>query len=401
MKLRLIRIRRRIPFVITVGLLICSFQARAEALDKSRDNFFGTYTSQVEVCSGPKDKKGTKCEGIMDNIIRIAPEKNGAVSATFDLILPEGDSCIYAGEGDWDHDTLVLAENKCNEKNPCTVRLHFWGAKIITDTKGDCSCFCGARELLGSGNFTKKTDGALTESAPKKLPPSKNEKAAIKERLVKEQAEKEQAERERLDKERLAKERADIERADKERIAKEIAERERADKERIAKERAARERANKERLAREREDREHRAKLLENNMLRPAGEVPGQPSHNPRAVKKAAEPEDSLLLMDHDDMPQPVQKHAKHGLLEELREANTRLTRAYKQLANSLDKESRLILRDEQRAWLKERDAKCDSAYSGTTMESWLLNAAAQERRAQCVLKEMKTRTSELSRKKY
>ena len=81
----------------------------------------------------------------------------------------------------------------------------------------------------------------------------------------------------------------------------------------------------------------------------------------------------------------------------ELREADAGLNEAYGRLRDGLDEPARRKLRDEQRAWIKERDARCDSSSADESLEKWLGRVASDEKISRCVLAAARARSVELS----
>lgn len=88
---------------------------------------------------------------------------------------------------------------------------------------------------------------------------------------------------------------------------------------------------------------------------------------------------------------------AKGGLIQRIRKADDELNHIYKLLTVSADKNRLTTLKKQQRDWLQERDKRCGSAFNAKFRVDWLRNAAAQERRGQCVLEATRRRTDELT----
>ncbi len=90
-------------------------------------------------------------------------------------------------------------------------------------------------------------------------------------------------------------------------------------------------------------------------------------------------------------------KKSDKGLLHKLKEADTELNQNYRSLTSSLNETDRKKLQSEQRSWIHDRDAKCGSFHKGGSKEDWLRNAAANDKRALCVLEVILKRTTALS----
>lgn len=85
------------------------------------------------------------------------------------------------------------------------------------------------------------------------------------------------------------------------------------------------------------------------------------------------------------------------GMIQNIRKTDEKLNHTYQLLTISMDKSDLAILKRQQRAWLKERDKRCGSAFNAKSRVDWLRNAAAQEPRGQCVLDATRRRSDELT----
>lgn len=80
----------------------------------------------------------------------------------------------------------------------------------------------------------------------------------------------------------------------------------------------------------------------------------------------------------------------------DLRLADTTLDRTYSALMASLDQSARTKLRDEQRAWLKQRDKVCRLDSRETNRERWYQEILQDNYQAVCVLRVTRQRDAEL-----
>lgn len=108
-------------------------------------------------------------------------------------------------------------------------------------------------------------------------------------------------------------------------------------------------------------------------------------------AKESGDPETVKILAD------AGAKKTDKSLLHKLKEADADLNQSYKSLASSLSEADRKKLKAEQQDWIRERDSKCGSFYKGKSIEDWLRNAAANDKRGFCVLEATKKRTTALS----
>ncbi len=88
------------------------------------------------------------------------------------------------------------------------------------------------------------------------------------------------------------------------------------------------------------------------------------------------------------------------SLLQQLIQVDKELNTVFKDALSRLDEKDKQTLRKEQKAWIKERDKKCGSAFKSKDMDDWLRNAAAKEECARCLLLESKTRMLEFFKRK-
>jgi len=97
------------------------------------------------------------------------------------------------------------------------------------------------------------------------------------------------------------------------------------------------------------------------------------------------------------DRPQTSEEVA-HCLGNELRQSDVKINDIYQQLIARLDATGRKKLRDEQRAWLKERDEVCILDRRETNREKWLLETLKDYRKTVCVTRYERFRTAELEK---
>ncbi|HEX4635935.1 MAG TPA: lysozyme inhibitor LprI family protein, partial [Rhizomicrobium sp.] len=75
----------------------------------------------------------------------------------------------------------------------------------------------------------------------------------------------------------------------------------------------------------------------------------------------------------------------KSCLAQDLRDSDARINAAYKLLMASHDAAGQTLLRNEQRAWLKKRDATCSLDNKETDREKWLQTILASDAKTMCV----------------
>jgi len=97
------------------------------------------------------------------------------------------------------------------------------------------------------------------------------------------------------------------------------------------------------------------------------------------------------------DRPQTSEEVAR-CLGNELRQSDVKINDIYQQLMVSFDETGRKRLRDEQRAWLKERDEVCILDRRETNREKWLLETLKDYRKTVCVTRYARFRTAELEK---
>jgi uncharacterized protein YecT (DUF1311 family) len=84
-------------------------------------------------------------------------------------------------------------------------------------------------------------------------------------------------------------------------------------------------------------------------------------------------------------------------LAHDLVESDKRINAVYKVLMGSMDKDARLALRTEQRAWLKQRDKACKLDTKETNREKWLQKILKDEAQTICVVRFTFGRVGELN----
>lgn len=87
--------------------------------------------------------------------------------------------------------------------------------------------------------------------------------------------------------------------------------------------------------------------------------------------------------------------------VEEIRKVDAGLNRIYIEWLENLDDTAEKNVREEQLAWIRDRDARCKMSYSGGSKDDWLRQAAETETRAACILEATKQRSIQLSRKLF
>lgn len=97
------------------------------------------------------------------------------------------------------------------------------------------------------------------------------------------------------------------------------------------------------------------------------------------------------------DRPQTSDAMAR-CLGNELRQSDAKINDIYQQLMARFDETDRKRLRDEQRAWLKERDEVCILDRRETNREKWLRETLKDYRKTVCVTRYTRFRTAELEK---
>lgn len=97
------------------------------------------------------------------------------------------------------------------------------------------------------------------------------------------------------------------------------------------------------------------------------------------------------------DRPQTSDAVAR-CLGNELRQSDVHINEIYKQLMGRLDETERAKLRDEQRAWLKERDDVCMLDRHVSNREKWLRDVLTDYRKSVCVTRYTRYRAVELEK---
>ena len=82
----------------------------------------------------------------------------------------------------------------------------------------------------------------------------------------------------------------------------------------------------------------------------------------------------------------------------ELRDSDTKINQSYKELIDKLDRANQSKLRNEQLAWIKERDAACGLNTKESNREKWYQALLADYRKTVCVTRYTRQRTAELDR---
>lgn len=83
---------------------------------------------------------------------------------------------------------------------------------------------------------------------------------------------------------------------------------------------------------------------------------------------------------------------------KDLRESDVKINQIYQKLMNILAKPEKEKLRNEQRAWLKERDEVCMCESSEKNREKWYKEILKDYRKTVCVTRYTRQRTAELNR---
>lgn len=105
----------------------------------------------------------------------------------------------------------------------------------------------------------------------------------------------------------------------------------------------------------------------------------------------------SVAQANECDRPQTSEEVA-HCLGNELRQSDVKINDIYQQLMARLDETDRKKLREEQRAWLKERDEVCILDRRETNREKWLREILKDYRKTVCVTRYARYRTAELEK---
>ena len=83
-------------------------------------------------------------------------------------------------------------------------------------------------------------------------------------------------------------------------------------------------------------------------------------------------------------------------LEEELRDSDVKINQTYQAIMRQLDDAKKRVLRTEQRAWLKKRDAACELDSKETNRERWLQALLKDYTKTVCVVRFTRTRGAEL-----
>lgn len=83
-------------------------------------------------------------------------------------------------------------------------------------------------------------------------------------------------------------------------------------------------------------------------------------------------------------------------LEQELRESDRSINEVYQELRGKLDEKGKLRLRDEQRAWLRKRDAACGLDTKESDRERWLRAILKDYKKTVCVVRFTRARVSQL-----
>lgn len=84
-------------------------------------------------------------------------------------------------------------------------------------------------------------------------------------------------------------------------------------------------------------------------------------------------------------------------LEQELRDSDRTINEKYQELRTKLDERDRTRLRDEQRAWLKKRDAACHLDSKESDRERWMQVILADYKKTVCVVRFTRARVEQLS----
>ena len=104
-----------------------------------------------------------------------------------------------------------------------------------------------------------------------------------------------------------------------------------------------------------------------------------------------------VTLAKECDRPQTSEAVAR-CLGNELRQSDVKINDIYKRLMGRLDETERAKLRDEQRAWLKERDEVCILDQRISNREKWLRDVLTDYRKTVCVTRYTRYRAAELEK---
>jgi uncharacterized protein YecT (DUF1311 family) len=83
---------------------------------------------------------------------------------------------------------------------------------------------------------------------------------------------------------------------------------------------------------------------------------------------------------------------------KELRDSDAKINQTYQILMSKLAKDEQEKLRQDQRAWIKERDAVCNCASKESNREKWYQELLKDYRKTVCVTRYTRQRTAELGR---
>jgi uncharacterized protein YecT (DUF1311 family) len=83
-------------------------------------------------------------------------------------------------------------------------------------------------------------------------------------------------------------------------------------------------------------------------------------------------------------------------LAQDLRDSDQRINAIYKSLMASRDEAGKTALRDEQRAWLKQRDKACSLDNKEADREKWLQAILADQQKTSCVVRYTFVRVAQL-----
>lgn len=91
------------------------------------------------------------------------------------------------------------------------------------------------------------------------------------------------------------------------------------------------------------------------------------------------------------------EESVKNCLAQDLRDSDKRINAIYKLLMGSLNEADKISLRDEQRAWLKNRDKACSLDNKESNREKWLQAILTNQKKTVCVVRYTFARVSELN----
>ncbi|OAN49206.1 hypothetical protein A6A04_03575 [Paramagnetospirillum marisnigri] len=95
--------------------------------------------------------------------------------------------------------------------------------------------------------------------------------------------------------------------------------------------------------------------------------------------------------------PNAAEAQVSACLAQDLRDSDKRINAVYKALGETLDEDSRLALRNEQRAWLKRRDKTCGLDTKESDRERWLQAIMADPAKTICVVRFTFSRVTDLN----